>query len=54
MTMLNMMNGISVFDGGNFDVVSGELLTLDTLTDDYEAFSYVALDYIIKEVEKKA
>lgn len=46
-------HGFSTFDGGNFDVVSGELLTLDTLTDDYEAFSYVALDYIIKEVEKK-
>lgn len=47
-------HGISTFDGGNFDVVSGELLTLDMLTDDYEAFSYVVLDYIIKAVERNS
>ncbi|MDO4468093.1 MAG: RsiV family protein, partial [Bacillota bacterium] len=46
-------HGYSVYSAGNFDVESSELLSLDMIADDYDAFSDVTLSYIMNQVEKK-
>lgn len=46
-------HGYSSYSAGNFDVESGELLSLDMIADNYEAFSDVTLSYIINLADEK-
>lgn len=47
-------HGFSSFDGANFDVETGELLSFEAIATDYDSFSNKVLTSIINEIEVKA
>ena len=48
------VHGFYSFEGGSFDVETGELLSFETISTDYESFSDDVLTCIINKIEEKA